>query len=328
MVRTGAGGEVVVAGAPPVPPKWARTDRRKALPVEPEEIEQTTFPTVRRGYDPKAVDRFLSLVASYYREAKRTPPPPPRPPAPPPPPPPPPLTYGETLGDEVASIVDFAAQAAEELRAKVEREAHAILTAAAEEAAETTQLAMKQLEMANQVTAAAEQEADAIRAAARYDANRLGQEAREAAARLEQDAQEKASQLERAANANVAAVLAEARLRYEQLRAAQQKAVDRLAGVEAMIRTAREQTGAGEEPPSVEELLGDIAAAGSPDPRVSPQAGSPAAGEPAPDEPDSTGAGTRRSARRPSEAEAPRRSTPLHVDRSTKEVGRRGRAAT
>ncbi len=287
--------------------RTGRGCRQWKVLVEPEEIEQTTFPISKRGYDPESVHQFLAVVAAHYREAVQSPP------APPPPPPPP--SYAEKLGDQVAAIVDYAAQTAEELRARTEREVHALHTAAAEEAAETTQLAMRQLEMANQVTLAAKQEADAIRAAARYDANRLEQEARETAARVEQDAHERAAQLERAASTNVSSVLAEARVRYEQLRAVQQKSVERLAAVETMVRRAREEA-TGEEDASevlgVENLLDADGEQESSGRAARARATSPKGGD---------GSGSESSA-----GEAGRRSGPLRVERNTKGGARRGRA--
>ena len=202
------------------------------MALAPEEIAAQQFPVKLWGYDKEKVDAFLRVVSSEYREALRSVKPADSPPKRP---------SFESLGDQVASILDSAAHGAEELKSAAEREAQAVRTAAAEEAAETVEAALDQLEAANQAKAAAEQEAEAVRAAARYEAGKVEQEARDRAAQLEREAREKAAELERAANANVAAVLAEARRRYEHLRAAERKAVARLSAVEVLARKARQE---------------------------------------------------------------------------------------
>ena len=200
--------------------------------LAPEEIAAQQFPVKLWGYDKEKVDAFLKAVSVDYRQAltsaHATPPPPSQA-----------RTSFEGVGDQVAAILDSAAQGAAELKSAAEREAQSIRTAAAEEAAETVEAALDQLNAANQAKAAAEQEADALRAAARYEASRLEEEARERAAQLERDMHEKVADLERAANANVAAVLAEARRRYEHLRMAERKAVARLSAVESLVQRAR-----------------------------------------------------------------------------------------
>ena len=198
--------------------------------MAPEEIAAQQFPVKLWGYDKEKVDAFLRTVSTSYREALRSA----RTAAPAP------ASPFEGLGDQVASILDSAAQGADELKSAAEREAQAIRTAAAEEAAETVEAALDQLEAANQAKAAADQEAEAVRAAARFEAGRLEQEARDRAAQVERDAREKAAELERAASTNVAAVLSEAQRRYEQLRSAERKAIARLSSVEALVHKARE----------------------------------------------------------------------------------------
>ena len=204
------------------------------MALGPEDIASRQFPVKVWGYDKDKVDEFLQQVSTDFRELLRAarstvqPPPPAR-------------SSFEELGDQVVSILDSAAQGADELKLAAEREAQAIRAAAAEEAAETVEAALDQLEAANKAKATAESEAEAVRAAARYEAGRVEQEAIERAARLEQDAREKAADLERAANANVTAVLAEARRRYEHLRQAERKSMARLAAVETLISKAREE---------------------------------------------------------------------------------------
>ena len=213
------------------------------MALDPDEITSQRFAVKLRGYEPEKVDEFLDRIAVEYRRALRAAQQvhaaPPRSPF-------------EELGDQVASILDSAAQGADEMRLEAEREAQAIRSAAAEEAAETVEAALDQLEAANKAKATAQQEAEAIRAAARYEADRMEQEARERAAKLEQDARERAAELERAANANVAAVLAEARRRYEHLREAERKAVARLTAAEALISRAREELPEEEPEPEIE----------------------------------------------------------------------------
>ncbi len=203
--------------------------------MDPEEIERAAFPVARRGYDTQSVRAFLHTVAVHYRQALD------REVSAPPPPPPPPPSYAEELGDRVATVLQAAAEVADQVKSTAEREAQGIRRAASEEAAEASQAAMRQLEMANEARVVAEREAEAIRAAARSEAQRLELEAREHAAVLESEAREKAARLERTASVNVTAVLAEARTRYERLRAAEQKSAIRLAAVESLARQAREE---------------------------------------------------------------------------------------
>ncbi len=219
--------------------------------LAPEEIAAQQFPVKLWGYDKEKVDAFLRTVSTSYREALRS--------ARTTAAPAPARSSFEGLGDQVASILDSAAHGADELKSAAEREAQAIRTAAAEEAAETVEAALDQLEAANQAKAAAEQEAEAVRAAARYEAGRLEQEARDRAAQVERDAREKAAELERAASTNVAAVLSEARRRYEQLRAAERKAIARLSSVETLVHKAREalpedELDSGDDYPGLAEL--------------------------------------------------------------------------
>lgn len=222
--------------------------------MEPEDIETTDFPTSWRGYDPESVKEYLSYVATEFRQALRSASSQPSPP-PAPPPPPSPRGYADQLGQEVASIVEFATLAANELRSNAEREADAIRSAAAEEVAEMTQVAMRQLELAHEAKAEAERESDAIRAAARYDANRIEQEARSNAALVQREAVEKAAQLERATNNNVAAVLVEARKRYEQVRTAQERSVERLASVKSIVIRAIQEASEEEVVPGTQDFL-------------------------------------------------------------------------
>ncbi len=214
-------------------PAGRRGSKLGFVALGPEDIVSQEFPVKVWGYDKEKVDAFLQQISNEYREIVRSrntvsPPPPPR-------------SSFEELGERVTSILENASQGADEMKLAAEREAQAIRAAAAEEAAETVEAALDQLEAANQAKANAESEAEAIRAAARYEAGRMEQEAIERAAKLEQDAREKAANLERAANANVAAVLSEARRRYEHLRQAEQKLLDRLSAVEALVSKAREE---------------------------------------------------------------------------------------
>lgn len=199
--------------------------------MDPEEIERAAFPVAWRGYDTQSVQAFLHTVATHYRQALdrevSTPPPPP--------------TYADELGDRVASVLQAAAEVADQVKSAAEREAQEIRRAATEEAAEASQAAMRQLELTNEARVLAEREAEAIRAAARSEAQRLELEAREHAGLLESEAREKAARLERTATVNVTAVLAEARTRYDRLRAAEQKSAIRLAAVESLARQAREE---------------------------------------------------------------------------------------
>lgn len=223
------------------------------MTLEPDEIERVDFPITRRGYDTQSVRAFLETVAMQYRQALRQHVPPPPPPS-----------SADQLGDRVAVVLNSAAEVAEQVKAAAVREGHEIRTAASEEAAEAVQAAMRQLEMANEARVAAEKEAEAIRAAARFEAGRVEQEAREQAAAVEQEGREKAARLERATNANVAAVLGEARTRYERLRAAEQKAGIRLATVESLVRQAREEVAGGDTSQSADEVMADTVADATP----------------------------------------------------------------
>lgn len=207
-------------------------------PIRPEDIEHVRFSVVRRGYDPQAVDQFLVRVTAAYRELEAAAAAEPRSPA-------------EEIGSEVASIIEVAHQSASEVLAAAEREAYAIRTAAIQEGAEATLAAKKQMEMAHEARQVAEKEGDAIRSAARNDASLYEQEVRERAFAIEQEARERADKMERAARANVAAVLAEARTRYEKLRDAQQNALTRLSAIESLVRQAREEAGAEDDDESV-----------------------------------------------------------------------------
>ncbi len=118
-----------------------------AEPLNPEDIETTTFPTSLRGYDRDSVDIFLQEVAAAYEaalsesQAARS---------------------GEekpyrSLGEEMGDLLQHAKDSADQTRALAQKEATARLAAAQEEAARLRADAEVQ---AAEVISAAETEAD------------------------------------------------------------------------------------------------------------------------------------------------------------------------
>lgn len=164
------------------------------MPFSPEEIKSKDFLVALRGYDKIEVETFLQEVASEYadlraevtlaREQGR----------------PGPATaadpYAE-LGDQVASVMRAAADAAAELRTETEREAASIRATAQEEAGRAAAEARLELDAASELRGEAEREAAQLRAAAREEADRTRNEARqvldaakEARATVEREAEE------------------------------------------------------------------------------------------------------------------------------------------
>lgn len=202
--------------------------------LEPEHIENQTFPLTRKGYDTEKVDAFLQVVAAYYREAIRQAEARARAE---------PSAAGpfEQLGDQVAAVLSTAARTAEELTTSAEREAQRMKKVAAAEAAEITRAANDQLAAARQARAEAQNEAEALLVEARDEAARLKKDAHTVAARLEERARQRAEGLEQAANAKVAAIIAEANRRQVDLRQTAQQSANHLRLIEAAIRKARDQ---------------------------------------------------------------------------------------
>jgi DivIVA domain-containing protein len=190
--------------------------------VQARDIEAKSFPIGRRGYEKGAVDAFLAEVANEFRtlEEQAGSAPPSAPGAP---------TF-ENLGSLVTTILATAAAAADEMKAAAEKEIEATRRALAEE-----------LDNADQMRGAAQEEAAAILTAAREEAERIQQEALQHAAAVDQEANERATALERTTVANLEAMLADGAKQYERLRDVREQTADRLASVEAMIRKAREE---------------------------------------------------------------------------------------
>lgn len=200
--------------------------------MEPHDIEAKAFPIGRRGYEKEAVDAYLHEVAAAFRtlreQATESPP-----------------AAGtpsfENVGSQVSAILATAAAAADEMTAAAEKEAEAVRAAATQETEAARQALAEHLANSEQLTAAAEEEAASLVAAARDEAARIQQEALATAEGVERQARERANALERTTVGNVETMLANGTKQYERLRDVRDKAADRLATVEALIRKAREE---------------------------------------------------------------------------------------
>jgi DivIVA domain-containing protein len=146
------------------------------MPFSPEEIKSKDFLVALRGYDKLEVASFLQDVASQHADllAEVA------------------LARGEgrsesgpatdsfaDLGDQVASVMRAAAEAAAQLQTETEREAASIRAAAGEEAGRAAAEARLELDAASELRAEAEREAAQTRAAAREEADRTSNEARQ-----------------------------------------------------------------------------------------------------------------------------------------------------
>jgi DivIVA domain-containing protein len=207
--------------------------------LEPEEVENQSFPIARRGYEPQKVDAFLRVVATYYRDAIRLADERPAVTQPSPAPPSPAPSAFDQVGEQVATILTTTQRAADELRRDAEREIQQMRRVAAAEAAETTQAATDQLATARQLKANAQRDAEALVAEARDQAEGLKQEAHKVAAKLEENARQRAARVEQKASGKLAAVTAEARRRYDVLYGASQQSVEQLRSVESVLEKAR-----------------------------------------------------------------------------------------
>jgi DivIVA domain-containing protein len=222
--------------------------------VDPAQIENRTFPIVRRGYDRDEVDAFVRTMAREHRQLvertrqaleaarqaaarqaaaeqaaaeQRTAAPAPD------------QLFGE-LGTRVTAVLSSATEVAEGIKAAAIEEAEAIRQQAYEDTDEMRREVADKLAEADRLVAEAEQEAERVLATARTEGARVVTGARDRAEQISHDAEERAAALERTVRANVEAILAEARREYEHLRTAQQQCIDRLASVEFLAKHARD----------------------------------------------------------------------------------------
>jgi DivIVA domain-containing protein len=147
------------------------------MSFSPEEIKSRDFLVALRGYDKIEVESFLQEVASQYadlmaevalaRQEGRSGSEPVADPF-------------ADLGDQVASVMRSAAEAAAQMQTETEREAASIRAVAREDAGRAAEEARLELDAASELRAEAEQEAAQVRAAAREEADRTRNEARQA----------------------------------------------------------------------------------------------------------------------------------------------------
>ncbi len=129
------------------------------MSLTPEELERATFPVVKRGYDPHAVERFLSEVATTLRESDDF----------------------RRAGDEVATAL---------------RGFHDLLAAMTEEAeSDALRVRTEAEQEAFRVRTDAEQQAVALSRQAEEESIRMRTDAEEAARQLRHDATEDATRL-------------------------------------------------------------------------------------------------------------------------------------
>jgi DivIVA domain-containing protein len=160
------------------------------MSLTPEELERTTFPVVKRGYDPRVVQRFLSELATSLRESDDF----------------------RRAGDEVATALRGLHGLLAGIKADAEDEALRVRTEAEQEAFRVRTDAEQQAVV---LTRQAEEEAARARTEAERDAGRLRHEAAEDAARLRAEAQRERDELMTHAQIEVRAMLEEARLERE-----------------------------------------------------------------------------------------------------------------
>jgi DivIVA domain-containing protein len=149
------------------------------MSLTPEELERATFPVVKRGYDPRAVERFLSEVATTLRESDDF----------------------RRAGDEVATAL---------------RGFHDLLAAMTEQAeADALRVRTEAEQEAFRVRTDAEQQAVALSRQAEEAARQLRHDATEDATRLRAEAERAREELMTHAQSEVRSMLEEAHAERE-----------------------------------------------------------------------------------------------------------------
>jgi DivIVA domain-containing protein len=149
------------------------------MSLTPEELERATFPVVKHGYDPKAVDRYLAEVATNVRESDDF----------------------LRAGDEVATAL---------------RRFHSVIAEMTDEAKnDALRLRTEAEEDALRVRTEAEQEAFRMRTEAVEEARRLRLEVNDEVARLRADAEREREELLTHAQEEVQKMLEDARTERE-----------------------------------------------------------------------------------------------------------------
>jgi DivIVA domain-containing protein len=160
------------------------------MSLTPEELERATFPVVKRGYDPHAVERFLTEVATNLRESDDF----------------------RRAGDEVASALRGFHALLAGMKVEAEDDALRVRTEAEQEAFRVRTDAEEQ---AVRLGRQAEEESVRLRTEAEEDARRLRLDATEEATRLRADAERERDELMAHAQSEVRDMLEEARAERE-----------------------------------------------------------------------------------------------------------------